>query len=183
VAFLSFQFYLQAKQTKAHSCFHYSSLSSNLLSAYVREDVLEEALTLANANAANAADTDAGGNVGGDVDVHEKAHHTYLRYPHEAIFSKIGAHTPVWETDPSGTFVGSSFLWATVRDWARIGQLYLQDGVWHKPTSRESESSSAAAASESVRILPKGWVRFTATPAATSNGVYGGHWVRLAAND
>jgi len=60
------------------------------------------------------------------------------------------------EPDASGTFVGSSYCYATTRDWAKFGMLYLNDGEW-----------------EGVRILPAGWAAYTSTPAPNSNGVYG----------
>jgi CubicO group peptidase (beta-lactamase class C family) len=64
------------------------------------------------------------------------------------------------ETDAAGTFVGSSLMYATARDWARFGQLYLNDGVWN-----------------GERILPEGWVQFTRDPApADSNRAYGAHF-------
>ena len=81
----------------------------------------------------------------------------YHRFPHEALFAPLGMRTAVFETDASGTFVGSSFLYASARDWARFGQLYLQDGVWN-----------------GQRLLPQGWAEYsgTATPTAM-NGEYG----------
>ncbi|NJM85540.1 MAG: serine hydrolase [Leptolyngbyaceae cyanobacterium RM2_2_21] len=53
----------------------------------------------------------------------------YFAFPHQALFDKIGMTSAVLEPDASGTFVGSSYLYATARDWAKFGQLYLQDGV------------------------------------------------------
>jgi CubicO group peptidase (beta-lactamase class C family) len=52
------------------------------------------------------------------------------------------------ESDPYGNFIGTSFGWATARDWARFGLLYLNDGMW-----------------EGGRVLPDGWVAYTRTPA------------------
>ena len=52
--------------------------------------------------------------------------------------------------------MGSSYLYVTARDFARFGQMYLDDGcVGGK------------------RILPEGWVEYTATPASDSKGGYG----------
>ncbi len=73
----------------------------------------------------------------------------YWRWPREALFDRIGMRSAVFETDPSGTFVGSSFLWATARDWARFGMLYLNDGRF---------------AGESI-FLPR-FVEYTRSPAA-----------------
>ncbi|MBD3648120.1 MAG: serine hydrolase [Pseudomonadales bacterium] len=71
----------------------------------------------------------------------------WLRYPDEALFEPLGLRTAIFETDTAGTFVGSSFLWASPRDFARLGLLMLQDGVW-----------------EDERLLPEGWVDYMATP-------------------
>lgn len=84
----------------------------------------------------------------------------YIRFPREALFDRVGMTSAVIETDAAGTLVGSSLMYATARDWARFGQLYLNDGMWN-----------------SERILPEGWVKFTRAPApADSNRSYGAHF-------
>lgn len=80
----------------------------------------------------------------------------FYAFPYEQLFYKIGITDAVFETDPSGNFVGSSYLYATARDYARFGLLYQQDGVFN-----------------GERILPEGWVEYTITPAAASEGEYG----------
>ncbi len=87
---------------------------------------------------------------------------TYWNFPYLRLFKPLGMESAVFETDPSGTFVGSSFLYATLQDWARFGLLYLQDGVWGNE-----------------RILPEGWIQYSTTPTPASNGKYGAHfWLR-----
>ncbi|MCB9685190.1 MAG: serine hydrolase [Alphaproteobacteria bacterium] len=49
-------------------------------------------------------------------------------WPWEVLFEPIGMSSAVWERDPSGTYVGSSYVWATPRDFARFGELLLHDG-------------------------------------------------------
>ena len=84
----------------------------------------------------------------------------YVRFPRDALFDRIGMTSAVIETDAAGTFVGSSLMYATARDWARFGQLYLNDGTWN-----------------GERVLPEGWVDFTRIPApADSNRAYGAHF-------
>jgi CubicO group peptidase (beta-lactamase class C family) len=75
------------------------------------------------------------------------------------LFSPLGAASVVMEPDASGVFIGSSFMYATAQDWARLGQLYMQDGVWN-----------------GERLLPAGWTDFVAEPAAASDGRYGGQF-------
>ncbi len=53
-----------------------------------------------------------------------------LDFPVKALFDPIGMRSAVLETDARGTFVGSSYLYANARDWARFGQFLLQRGVW-----------------------------------------------------
>lgn len=81
----------------------------------------------------------------------------YFAFPRRALFNRIGMRSAIMEPDASGTFVGSSFMYATVRDWARFGLLYLQDGVW-----------------EGTQILPEGWVDYSRRPTPKApQGRYG----------
>jgi len=86
----------------------------------------------------------------------------YLTYPQRALFDRIGIRRQVLETDPYGNFLLSGYDYGTARNWARIGQLYLQDGMWN-----------------GKRLLPEGWASFVGTPApAWKKPVYGGlFWV------
>lgn len=84
----------------------------------------------------------------------------YSSWPRRALFAPLGMNSALMEPDVSGTFVASSFMLATARDWARFGQFYLQDGVW-----------------DGQRLLPEGWVSFSTTPTPQSpGGIYGAHW-------
>ena len=80
----------------------------------------------------------------------------YHNFPYKELFNKIGMSSAFIETDAAGNFVGSSYGYATARDWARFGLLYYNDGVWKGDT-----------------ILPAGWVNYTRTPAKASGGQYG----------
>jgi len=84
----------------------------------------------------------------------------YAAWPRRALFDPIGMASAVFEPDSSGTFVASSFLFATARDWARLGLLMAQDGVWG-----------------GRRVLPEGWVEFLTTPTPQApDGRYGALW-------
>ena len=80
----------------------------------------------------------------------------FLTYYRERLFAPLGIHNPVFEPDMSGTPVGSSYLYITAREFASLGQLYLDDGVF-----------------QGQRILPEGWVDYTVTPASDSKDGYG----------
>ena len=80
----------------------------------------------------------------------------YYSFPHTDLFYRIGITDAVFECDPSGTIVGSSYLYMTARDYARFAQLYLQDGIFCGDT-----------------ILPPGWVDYSRTAASASEGRYG----------
>ena len=88
----------------------------------------------------------------------------YWAYPAKALFDPIGASTAQMETDTAGNWVASSYLWASVGDWARIGQLMLSDGRWG-----------------TQQVLPPGWLAFAMSPS-TAQGegrAYGAHTWRL----
>lgn len=79
------------------------------------------------------------------------------------LFDTLGMHTAVLEPDASATFLGSSFMLASARDWSKLGQLYLQSGLWHNK-----------------RLLPEGWIEYitTKTSAADPLKRYGaGFWL------
>jgi CubicO group peptidase (beta-lactamase class C family) len=95
----------------------------------------------------------------------EKRGEEYLSFPQRALFDKIGVRTMVMETDPYGNFLTQGYELASARDWARLGNLYLQDGVWN-----------------GERILPVGYAKFVSTLApawqADKRPVYGGFfWI------
>ncbi|WP_291098012.1 MULTISPECIES: serine hydrolase domain-containing protein [unclassified Flavobacterium] len=88
-----------------------------------------------------------------------KTHQEYLDFWYSALIDKIGMNSMLIETDMAGNYVGSSYSWATTRDWSKFGLLYLHKGNWN-----------------GEQILDESWVRFAATPTNTSNGRYGAHF-------
>jgi CubicO group peptidase (beta-lactamase class C family) len=86
----------------------------------------------------------------------------YLTWPQRALFDRIGIRRQVLEPDPWGNFLLSGYDYGTARNWARLGLLYLQDGLW-----------------DGRRLLPEGWTTFVRTPApAWRRREYGGlFWV------
>ena len=94
-----------------------------------------------------------------------KAGQDYLTFPQRALFDKIGIRSAVLEVDASGNFLTQGYDLMAGRDWARLGNLYLQDGMWN-----------------GTRILPEGFVKFVSTlaPAWVADGrpIYGGlFWI------
>ena len=83
----------------------------------------------------------------------------YHSFPMQELFNPIGMQSAVMETDPSGTFISSSYMYATPRDWARFGELYLNDGM-----------------ADDRRILPEGWVAHARRPAMGTQSYYGAQW-------
>ena len=80
----------------------------------------------------------------------------YWHYWQGSLFDPLGIDSATLETDTSGTWVGSSYLWASAGDWARLGQVMLEDGVWQGEPS-----------------LPAGWLAFATTPAVPDGEGHG----------
>ena len=84
----------------------------------------------------------------------------YYNFIYDSLFYKIGMYSAIQEPDASGTIVGSSYTWATARDWARFGLLFYNNGEWN-----------------GQNILPVDWVKEATTPATSSvQKEYGYQW-------
>jgi CubicO group peptidase (beta-lactamase class C family) len=86
----------------------------------------------------------------------------YRRFLADRLFGPIGATSAVADFDAAGTWVASSTVYATARDFARFGLLYLRDGVW-----------------EDRRLLPERWVDHGRRPRSVDpdeGAIYGAHW-------
>ncbi|MBK8632728.1 MAG: serine hydrolase [Saprospiraceae bacterium] len=83
----------------------------------------------------------------------------YAEFPHRRLFAKLGMPTAVMEMDGSGTYIGSSYMYATARDWTKLGLLYQNDGMWN-----------------GEQILPPGWVDYSKELTPQSDGEYGAHF-------
>lgn len=93
---------------------------------------------------------------------------SYLRYPRTHLFGPLGMDTAMFAPDASGTLMGGAFLYASARDWARLGLLFLQDGRW-----------------QGTQLLPEGWIAYSTTPTPQSpEGEYGAQiWLKPQGED
>ncbi len=92
---------------------------------------------------------------------------TVMSFFNARLFSPMGVHSAVVEFDPAGTIVASSYMLATARDWARIGELILHRGMWN---GRE--------------VVPASWIDFMTTPSPLDKkGEFGAHlWLNVGAD-
>lgn len=88
-----------------------------------------------------------------------KTHQEYLDFWYTNFIDKIGMNSMLIEADLAGNYVGSSYGWATARDWAKFGLVYLHKGNWN-----------------GTQIFDKSWVDYITKPTPTSEGWYGGHF-------
>lgn len=88
----------------------------------------------------------------------EERGESWLEFPRKHLFDKLGIRHMVLETDPWGNFIMTGFDYGSGRDWARLGLLMAQDGIW-----------------QGERLLPEGFAKFVSTPApAWNTPSYGG---------
>ena len=85
-----------------------------------------------------------------------ESHQAYLDFWYTDLIDKIGMHSMILEADLAGNYVASSYAWATARDWAKLGLLYLYNGSWN-----------------GEQLFSKDWVAYATTPTPTSEGGYG----------
>ena len=88
-----------------------------------------------------------------------KTHQEYLNFPYAELIDKIGMHSMLIEADMAGNYVGSSYSWATTRDWAKFGLLYLHKGFWN-----------------GQQLFDPKWVDYVTLPTDHSDGTYGANF-------
>ena len=88
-----------------------------------------------------------------------KTYQDYLDFPYSELIDKIGMHSMLIETDMAGNFVGSSYGWASTRDWAKFGLLHLNRGNWN-----------------GEQLFDPKWIDYITKPTEGSKEGYGAHW-------
>ena len=88
-----------------------------------------------------------------------KTYQDYLDFPYSELIDKIGMHSMLIETDMAGNFVGSSYGWASTRDWAKFGLLHLNKGNWN-----------------GEQLFDPKWIDYITKPTEGSKEDYGAHW-------
>ena len=115
----------------------------------------------------------------------------YWLFPYKYLFHPIGATSFVIELDSSGTFMASSFGYATPRDWSKLSHLLLNNQQYtvnsvNSATSHENEELNDNNSSSEVLVpmISTEYINFIRTPNPSSGGHYGGHfWLNPAIVD
>lgn len=92
-------------------------------------------------------------------DIAERQDGSLARFTRDHFLTPLGLTHTTLEVDAAGDFIGSSYVYATARDWTKMGQLYLQNGVWN-----------------GKQILPKEWTDYVSRPTPASDDQYGAHF-------
>jgi CubicO group peptidase (beta-lactamase class C family) len=92
----------------------------------------------------------------------------YYDFAQRRLFLPLGIRTAILETDNNGTYIGSSYMYASARDWARLGEFCRQDGIWM-----------------GNRLIPEGWMEYSTTPTPNNPAYnYGAHfWFNTSPED
>ena len=94
-----------------------------------------------------------------------KNHQEYVDFWYASLIDKIGMNSMIVEQDMAGNFIGSSYGWATTRDWSKFGLLYLHKGNWN-----------------GEQIFDESWAKYVSNPCNGSKGDYGAHFWLNAGN-
>jgi CubicO group peptidase (beta-lactamase class C family) len=94
-----------------------------------------------------------------------KTHQEYIDFWYSSLINKIGMNSMIVEQDMAGNFIGSSYGWATTRDWSKLGLLYLHKGNWN-----------------GEQIFDESWSKYVSKPTNGSKGDYGAHFWLNAGN-
>lgn len=89
---------------------------------------------------------------------HVAGENGYAGFPYRALFHKLNMYSMLLEPDASGTYVGSSYSYATARDFARFGLLYYNNGMWN-----------------GEQILPENWVKQSIIPSTADERKHYGY--------
>ena len=95
----------------------------------------------------------------GSKQIHKLSLPAYLAFPHTALFNVLDLQHAWIEPDESGTYLGSSYMYATGQDWLKLGRLFLNKGNW-----------------QGTQLIDTSWIDFVQMEARGSQGRYGGHF-------
>lgn len=140
----------------------YNTISDITKMLYLETDMTKSQLRKSQVTKANQSWNYSSGTtnlLSGFIRKQFKTHQEYLDFWYSELIDKIGMHSMNIETDLTGNYIGSSYGWATPRDWAKFGLLYLHKGNWNGD-----------------QLLNESWIDYTVNPTEGSDGQYGAHF-------